>query len=54
MLEPSLNTLKPTATIKFLCSYGGRILPRYPDGKLRYRGGETRVLSIDRSISYAG
>ncbi|CAA2973834.1 Octicosapeptide Phox Bem1p family isoform 1 [Olea europaea subsp. europaea] len=53
MLEPSLNTLKPTATIKFLCSYGGRILPRYPDGKLRYHGGETRVLSIDRSISYA-
>ncbi|KAL2547040.1 putative Octicosapeptide/Phox/Bem1p family protein isoform 1 [Forsythia ovata] len=53
MVGPSLNTLNHTATIKFLCSYGGRILPRYPDGKLRYQGGETRVLSVDRSISYA-
>ncbi|KAL2519599.1 octicosapeptide/Phox/Bem1p (PB1) domain-containing protein [Abeliophyllum distichum] len=53
MVAPSLNTLNPTATIKFLCSYGGRILPRYPDGKLRYQGGETRVLSVDCSISYA-
>ncbi|GFP87562.1 hypothetical protein PHJA_000899900 [Phtheirospermum japonicum] len=39
--------------IKFLCSYGGRILPRYPDGKLRYNGGETRVLSVDCFISFA-
>ncbi|KAH6825287.1 Octicosapeptide/Phox/Bem1p family protein [Perilla frutescens var. hirtella] len=31
-------------TLKFLCSYGGRILPRYPDGKLRYHGGETQLL----------
>ncbi|KAL2471560.1 PB1 domain-containing protein [Abeliophyllum distichum] len=30
-----------------------RILPRYPDGKLRYHGGETRVLSVERSISFA-
>ncbi|XP_073142324.1 RAF-like serine/threonine-protein kinase PRAF [Henckelia pumila] len=41
---------KPT---KFLCSYGGRILPRYPDGKLRYHGGDTRVLSLDRSVSFS-
>ncbi|XP_022865175.1 uncharacterized protein LOC111385044 [Olea europaea var. sylvestris] len=53
MVGPSFNTLKPTTTIKFLCSYGGRIIPRYPDGKLRYHGGETRVLSAKRSISYA-
>ncbi|XP_043703634.1 uncharacterized protein LOC122653761 [Telopea speciosissima] len=38
---------------KFLCSYGGKILPRYPDGKLRYVGGEIRVLAVDRSISFA-
>ncbi|GFP97502.1 hypothetical protein PHJA_001894300 [Phtheirospermum japonicum] len=44
------HTQKP---IKFLCSYGGRILPRYPDGKLRYHGGDTRVLSVDRSISFS-
>ncbi|XP_052187855.1 uncharacterized protein LOC127798369 isoform X2 [Diospyros lotus] len=49
-------TLKPNAaptTIKFLCSYGGKILPRYPDGKLRYQGGHTRILAVDRSISFA-
>ncbi|OMO80049.1 Phox/Bem1p [Corchorus olitorius] len=43
----------PTPTIKFLCSYGGKILPRYPDGRLRYHGGETRVLAVDRSISFS-
>lgn len=40
--------------IKFLYSYGGKILPRRIDGKLRYVGGHTRVLAVDRSISYAG
>lgn len=40
-------------TVKFLCSYGGKILPRYPDGKLRYIGGETRVLAVNRSVSYS-
>ncbi|CAH9120251.1 unnamed protein product [Cuscuta epithymum] len=39
--------------VKFLCSYGGKILPRHPDGKLRYYGGETRVVSVDRSISFS-
>ncbi|XP_068666794.1 RAF-like serine/threonine-protein kinase PRAF [Aristolochia californica] len=40
-------------TLKLLCSYGGKILPRYPDGKLRYVGGETRVLAVDRSIRFS-
>ncbi|XP_040988818.1 uncharacterized protein LOC121236457 [Juglans microcarpa x Juglans regia] len=40
-------------TIKFLCSYGGKILPRSTDGNLRYVGGLTRVLSVHRSISHA-
>ncbi|KAL1550816.1 hypothetical protein AAHA92_18734 [Salvia divinorum] len=48
---PSHN-LTPKS-IKFLCSYGGRILPRHSDGKLRYHGGETRVLSVDSSISFS-
>ncbi|XVF11149.1 hypothetical protein REPUB_Repub08aG0001300 [Reevesia pubescens] len=39
-------------SIKFLCSYGGKILPRSTDGKLRYVGGLTRVLSVDRPISF--
>ncbi|WCJ38540.1 Octicosapeptide/Phox/Bem1p family protein [Euphorbia peplus] len=48
--------LKPSSaatTVKFLCSYGGKIAPRYPDGQLRYHGGETRVLAVDRSISFS-
>lgn len=52
MVRAPVNSQK--LTLKFLCSYGGRILPRYPDGKLRYHGGETRVLSVDRSISFSG
>ncbi|XP_010415750.1 PREDICTED: uncharacterized protein LOC104701706 [Camelina sativa] len=46
-MVPSTST-----TVKFLCSYGGRITPRYPDGKLRYHGGDTRVLSVTRSVSF--
>ncbi|XP_058101900.1 protein PAL OF QUIRKY-like [Magnolia sinica] len=46
------HTLKSNFTVKFLCSYGGKILPRYPDGKLRYVGGDTRVLSVDRCITF--
>ncbi|KAG6388934.1 hypothetical protein SASPL_150371 [Salvia splendens] len=40
-------------TVKFLYSYGGKIVPRPTDGELRYAGGSTRVLAVDRSISYA-
>ncbi|KAM4115332.1 hypothetical protein ACJW30_04G141000 [Castanea mollissima] len=40
------NNNKNTETIKFLCSYGGKILPRYTDGALRYAGGLTRVLAL--------
>lgn len=38
--------------LKVLCSFGGRILPRPSDGKLRYVGGETRIISIRRDISW--
>ncbi|KAL1813939.1 hypothetical protein ACET3Z_024004 [Daucus carota] len=38
--------------VKFLCSFGGSILPRPQDGKLRYVGGETRIVSAPRDISY--
>ncbi|GLU18584.1 hypothetical protein SLE2022_348760 [Rubroshorea leprosula] len=48
-----IESKRSNNTIKFLCSYGGQILPRSGDGKLRYVGGLTRVLSVDRSISYA-
>ncbi|GAB2280513.1 hypothetical protein Dimus_015139 [Dionaea muscipula] len=55
MVDPAsaaTSLVKPSTTIKFLCSYGGRIVPRHPDGKLRYLGGNTRVLAVHRSISF--
>ncbi|XP_002967581.2 uncharacterized protein LOC9632807 isoform X1 [Selaginella moellendorffii] len=39
--------------VKLMCSFGGRILPRPSDGKLRYVGGETRIVSLKRDVSYA-
>ncbi|XP_010929239.1 uncharacterized protein [Elaeis guineensis] len=38
--------------VKFLCSFGGSILPRPLDGRLRYVGGETRIVTVPRDISY--
>ncbi|XP_062204135.1 protein PAL OF QUIRKY-like [Phragmites australis] len=44
----------PTLTngVKFLCSYGGKILPRRHDGQLRYVGGHTRVLSVQHPLRF--
>ncbi|XP_054812013.1 uncharacterized protein LOC129313126 isoform X2 [Prosopis cineraria] len=39
-------------TMKVLCSFGGRILPRPSDGKLRYVGGETRMIRLRKDISW--
>ncbi|CAN6457315.1 unnamed protein product [Victoria cruziana] len=38
--------------MKLLCSFGGKILPRPSDGKLRYVGGDTRIIKIRRDISF--
>ncbi|GFP91055.1 serine/threonine-protein kinase edr1 [Phtheirospermum japonicum] len=38
--------------IKLLCSFGGKIMPRPSDGKLRYVGGETRIISIRKNLSW--
>lgn len=39
--------------VKFLCSFGGKIMPRPSDGKLRYVGGETRIFRITKDISWS-
>ncbi|XP_076954570.1 RAF-like serine/threonine-protein kinase 20 [Bidens hawaiensis] len=36
--------------IKILCSFGGKVLPRPSDGKLRYVGGCTRIIRIRKDI----
>eukprot|EP01018_Ginkgo_biloba_P039929 Gb_25639 [translate_table: standard] len=38
--------------VKFMCSFGGKILPRPSDGNLRYVGGETRIITVNRSIGF--
>eukprot|EP00249_Psilotum_nudum_P024842 c29305_g1_i1 orf=195-5231(+) len=43
----------PAPRVKFMCSFGGKIMPRPSDGKLRYVGGETRIISVSRHINYA-
>ncbi|CAL0304911.1 unnamed protein product [Lupinus luteus] len=39
-------------TLKLMCSYGGKILPRPSDGMLRYVGGQTRIISVKRDVSF--
>ncbi|KAF2320082.1 hypothetical protein GH714_023131 [Hevea brasiliensis] len=39
---PSSGGSSPKSRMKFLCSYGGKILPKAADGHLKYVGGETR------------
>ncbi|XP_021640055.2 uncharacterized protein LOC110635149 isoform X2 [Hevea brasiliensis] len=38
--------------VKFLCSFGGKIFPRPSDGMLRYVGGQTRIISVRRDVSF--
>ncbi|KAJ0231780.1 Serine-threonine/tyrosine-protein kinase [Hirschfeldia incana] len=38
--------------VKILCSFGGKILPRPGDSKLRYVGGETHIISVRKDISW--
>ncbi|XP_011092299.1 uncharacterized protein LOC105172525 isoform X1 [Sesamum indicum] len=42
----------PRDRVKFLCSHGGKILPRPADAHLKYVGGETRVISVPRDIPF--
>lgn len=46
------NSDSSSAKMKILCSFGGKILPRPSDSKLRYVGGETRIIRIKKDISW--
>ncbi|TKY59357.1 clustered mitochondria protein [Spatholobus suberectus] len=39
--------------VRFMCSFGGKILPRPHDNQLRYVGGDTRIFAVHRSISFS-
>ncbi|CAN5967071.1 unnamed protein product [Sphagnum jensenii] len=51
----STTTLEDISSlrVKLLCSFDGKILPRPGDGRLRYVGGETRIITVNHDISYA-
>ncbi|KAL0724408.1 hypothetical protein Bca4012_039007 [Brassica carinata] len=51
-LGSSLASGSVTAKVKILCSFGGKILPRPGDSKLRYVGGETHIISVRKDISW--
>ncbi|XP_076958344.1 uncharacterized protein LOC143634048 [Bidens hawaiensis] len=51
-LGTNLNEDHNNPRLKFLCSFNGSILPRPQDGKLRYVGGETRIVSVPRDIGF--
>ncbi|PWA94445.1 Phox/Bem1p [Artemisia annua] len=38
--------------VKLMCSYGGKILPRPHDHFLTYIGGDTKILSVDRNLTF--
>lgn len=42
------------ARVRFMCSFGGKILPRPHDNQLRYVGGDTRIVALQRSITFSG
>ncbi|XP_042380546.1 uncharacterized protein LOC121973013 [Zingiber officinale] len=49
----ALLSAPKNARVKFLCSFGGKILPRPSDGRLKYVGGDTRVLVVTRAVSFS-
>ncbi|KAI5076157.1 hypothetical protein GOP47_0008222 [Adiantum capillus-veneris] len=54
LFNPSFTSCKDMGyrKVKFMCSSAGKILPRPSDMKLRYVGGETRMVSLPRNIQY--
>ncbi|KAL5730713.1 hypothetical protein ACHQM5_003507 [Ranunculus cassubicifolius] len=39
--------------LRFMCSFGGQILPRPHDNQLRYVGGDTRIVAVPRYTTYS-
>ncbi|GMI70644.1 hypothetical protein HRI_000733700 [Hibiscus trionum] len=52
MASSPMNPSSPRNRVKFLCSYGGKILPRPSDGQLKYVGGETRMVAVPGDIKF--
>ncbi|XP_075662286.1 uncharacterized protein LOC142631848 [Castanea sativa] len=39
--------------VRFMCSFGGKILPRPHYNQLRYVGGDTRIVAVHRATNYS-
>ncbi|KAJ6826889.1 uncharacterized protein M6B38_369540 [Iris pallida] len=50
--DSSCTSDSSSKKMKVLCSFGGKVLPRPSDGKLRYVGGDTRIIRISKDISW--
>ncbi|KAF5475580.1 hypothetical protein F2P56_007373 [Juglans regia] len=53
--DHSLHTLhdRQNAHVRFMCSFGGKILPRPHDNQLRYVGGDTRIVAVQRFTNFS-
>ncbi|XP_057960602.1 protein PAL OF QUIRKY [Malania oleifera] len=43
----------PPPRLRFMCSFGGKILPRPHDNQLRYVGGDTRIVAFNRHTTFS-
>ncbi|KAK4260776.1 hypothetical protein QN277_003849 [Acacia crassicarpa] len=48
---PSAAAAAASAKLRFMCSFGGHIIPRPHDKSLCYVGGETRIVVVERHTS---
>lgn len=39
--------------VRFMCSFGGKIIPRPHDNQLRYAGGDTRIVAVHRHTTFS-
>ncbi|XP_044512495.1 uncharacterized protein LOC123230371 [Mangifera indica] len=47
------HDLHNTSRVRFMCSFGGKILPRPHDNQLRYVGGDTRIVAVHRCTTFS-
>lgn len=47
------KTAEDRAVVRLMCSFGGKILPRPHDNQLRYVGGDTRIVAVNRSTTFS-
>ncbi|KAI4374090.1 hypothetical protein MLD38_012128 [Melastoma candidum] len=51
--SPRSDYHAPLDYLRFMCSFGGKILPRPHDNQLRYVGGDTRIVVLSRGTSFS-